>query len=224
MLTSASFASAFDLSKQRVQELKNALKDFLSQEQQDAQDAALASIGSATMATNEKLESMESQLDDIKALLLAQQQGTIAKKEAEEAAAKAAEANTAVEEELFASISSAAGYGTSLSSDGDHATAAAAVPIKQFVMAFESILLKGADLPPEVARGLRIAVDRDNDGTVSEMNGGGGQPVDRQSLHRFIHWRQSSINGGSISPGVFIHLFIHSFIPGLCSFASRSYY
>ena len=36
MLTSASFASAFDLSKQRVQELKNALKDFLSQEQQDA--------------------------------------------------------------------------------------------------------------------------------------------------------------------------------------------
>ena len=73
MLTSASFAKHFETSKQRVLELKNSLRDFLSQEQQDAQDAALASLEAATITTNEKLESMESQLGDIKALLVAQQ-------------------------------------------------------------------------------------------------------------------------------------------------------
>jgi hypothetical protein len=161
MLTSASFAKHFELSKQRVLELKNALRDFLTQEQQDAQDAALATIGEAAIATNEKLESMESQLGDIKALLVAQAEGQAAAAEAAAEKEKAArDMDTATEDRLFESIRSAADCD---SSDGG------GVPIKAFVMAFESFLLKGADLPSEVARGLRIAVDRNNDGKVTKL-------------------------------------------------------
>jgi hypothetical protein len=155
MLMSGAFTEAFNLAKTRVTELKNALRDYLDQEMQDAQEAKLKEISEATMATNEKLESMDSQLSEIKALLVAQ-----AEANAESAAAKAkasGDTDTATEDALYGSIQEAVNC---VGKD---------VPFKKFVMAFETFMLKGADLPAEVKRGLKIAVDLENTGEVSKI-------------------------------------------------------
>ena len=79
---------------------------------------------------------------------------------AESAAAKAkasGDTDTATEDALYGSIQEAVNC---VGKD---------VPFKKFVMAFETFMLKGADLPAEVKRGLKIAVDLENSGEVSKI-------------------------------------------------------
>ena len=155
MLNTGNFTRIFEQAKSRVLELKNALRDYLDQEMQDAQEAKLKEITAATIETNEKLDCMNDQMAEIKAMLIAQ-----AEANAESAAAKAnvsGDTDTATEDALFGSIQEATGC-----VGGD-------VPFKKFCMAFETFMLKGADLPSEVKRGLKIAVDKENENAVSKL-------------------------------------------------------
>ena len=121
-------------------------------------------LEATTITANEKLESMESQLGDIKALLVAQQ----LRQEADEVKEKthqksAGETDTSTEDELFASIEAAVGYQSASTRESG------GIPMKEFLLAFESLFLKGADMPAEVSRGLRILVDKDRSGKVTKL-------------------------------------------------------
>jgi len=152
MLNSANFRIHFDRAKTSVLELKNALRDFLDQEVQDAQEAKLKEINETSLATNEKLESMESQLGQIKELLQSRAAAGMAGM-----AAAAADLSAGIEETLFQRMQDVTGHQGSC------------VPFKRFVVAFETFMLKGADMPAEVKRGLKIAVDRENTGSVGKL-------------------------------------------------------
>uniref|UniRef100_A0A7S3Y8G9 Uncharacterized protein n=1 Tax=Heterosigma akashiwo TaxID=2829 RepID=A0A7S3Y8G9_HETAK len=150
MLTSTSFQRDFGRAKESVLELKNALRDFLDQEQQDRQEAYLQQVQAAQVTTNEKLDSLEEQLGRLGALLEAQA--------AEKAAAEADPAQVKeAEERLFENLQRAAG-----------AAADADVPFARFVAAFEAFFYEGDDMPPEQKRGLRVGLDRDRTKMVSK--------------------------------------------------------
>jgi hypothetical protein len=147
MLSAGTFATEFDRAKNSVLELKNALRDFLDQEMQDAQEAKLQEIASASLDQNAKLDSMESQMAELKTIMLAQN--------AEKADADKM-TDISVEEDLWKTIQSVAGV------EGPE------VPFKHFALAFESVFLKGGDMPAEEKRGLKIAIDKDGDGKVGK--------------------------------------------------------
>jgi len=156
MLSSGTFARDFKQAKEAVLELKTALRDYLDQEAQDAQEKKLESIEAANLETAQKLETMDAQLGEIKALLQAQ---------ADVAAAEAEKKGEAIptgmdeEEQIYVAMQSAAGV-----------EAGAPLKFNDFTMAFESFFLKGDDLAPEVKRGMKIALDRENKNRVSKLS------------------------------------------------------
>jgi len=153
MLSAGTFANHFDRAKTSVLELKGALRDFLDQEMQDAQEAKLKEIAAASLDTSAKLESMEGQMAELKELLIQQQ----VQKQAEDEAAASATALTdvSIEEGLWNTIQTVSG----VQSD---------IPFLKFAMSFESVFLKGHDLPSEQKRGLKISIDCDSDGSVGK--------------------------------------------------------
>jgi hypothetical protein len=146
LLSAGTFATEFDRAKTSVLELKNALRDFLDQEMQDVQEAKLNEIAAASLDTSAKLDSMESQMTELKEIMLAQ---NAEKAEADKST------DLSVEESLWTTLQSAAGV------QGD-------ISFKNFALAFESVFLKGADMPADEKRGLKIAIDKDGDGAVGK--------------------------------------------------------
>ena len=123
------------------------------------------------METAQKLDTMDAQLGEIKALLQAQ---------AAQAAAEAEKKGNAVptdvgeEEQVYQAMQGAAGV-----------AADQQLKFNDFAMAFESFFLKGDDLAPEVRRGMKIALDRENKNKVSKL-----------AWYKF--WRQWTASGLSM--------------------------
>lgn len=157
MLTSGGFKRDFERTTARVKDLKEALRDFLDQEQQDAHEKALADVQSAQLEVADKLNTMDEQLGAIREMLAAQQAAADAaakEKAASDATQKAIDEDSAV----YAQIQQLAGAGAT---EGD-------VKFKYFVCAFELFFYDNNDLTDPQRRGLKIAIDRDNNGAVNK--------------------------------------------------------
>lgn len=98
---------------------------------------------------------MEDQLTQIQEMLIAQAK---AQQQADIPVAVPVDSTSvrSQEEEVYSNIQRAAGVG-----EKD-------VPFQHFVVVFETFFCGGADMPSEQRRGLKIAIDRENTGTVSK--------------------------------------------------------
>jgi hypothetical protein len=159
MLSSTSFQEKFDRSKEVVVSLKESLKSYLDQEALDSQEKILADIDSRNLEVIDKMQTMDSQLGDIKNLL-------------EEQAAKHANKVVGDEEEaLYVSIQDVCGCGDKCPS------------FKNLVAALETFFLKGQKVPPEVLRGLKIAIDPENTNIITKL----------QWIRFYRSWQESSL-------------------------------
>ena len=174
LLRDVAVSAAFPLPfRSNVNDLKEALRDYLDAETVEYQNQMLGGILGASMQTNAKLDNQSAQLDEIKAMIAAQQ-GQTWQQLTDEASGQPYYYNSATgesswdapgappeavseEDALFQQLQHGAGVDES-----------APIPVDDFLLAMEMTFLGGEDMPENARRGLASSIDRNDDGSVSK--------------------------------------------------------
>ena len=143
MLTSSTFNKKFESCKVFVVDLKTALKDYLDQEAVDKQEKMLETVLQSNIRVEEKLDEMS---ESIKFLV---------EKEKDRQENKLA---GDIEEQIYAEIQKLVGVDNS-----------AVLTFKNIAEAFKIKFNDNKKIPEEQLRGLRIAIDEEDTGMVTQL-------------------------------------------------------